>query len=519
MSGDVVLSAALRNNLLSLQNTQRSIDTTQLRLATGLRVNSALDNPSNFFTAQALNNRASDLNGLLDGINQSIRAIEAADNGITAVTSLIEQAQSIAQSAQDELRAGSGEASVTSSGTNLIGSDDLIGDFGFGDGDQFRITVGDTADSADNLVTINTGDGIDALLSNINSIENVSASLTSEGNLSIRTTNGQTLTLTETLNNPLAALNIDVGSFAPGNELESVLTNPDGTVATRYQALSSLDGFGTSGSFTIGLLSITSTGTTTVSTSAIALSATIDAFVDGLNGIAGVSATFDESTGELEIDTSGLSNTNASTTALQFNAGGAVQVDFDFNGDLVDTTFAAGAGTINFFAGGGANTDTLQQLATDFAEVRNQIDGIVEDASYRGINLLENDDLLTTFNEFRTTDLTTEGVNFTANGLGINAATFEDIAATETTLTEVRTALESVRTFGSTIANDLAIIQTRRDFTESTVNTLESGADDLTVADQNEEGANLLALQTRQQLGVTSLSLASQSQQSVLRLF
>ncbi len=65
MSGDIVLSSALRNNLLSLQNTQRNIDTAQLRLATGLKVNSALDNPQNFFTAKALNNRASDLTRLV----------------------------------------------------------------------------------------------------------------------------------------------------------------------------------------------------------------------------------------------------------------------------------------------------------------------------------------------------------------------------------------------------------------------------------------------------------------------
>jgi flagellin-like hook-associated protein FlgL len=82
-----------------------------------------------------------------------------------------------------------------------------------------------------------------------------------------------------------------------------------------------------------------------------------------------------------------------------------------------------------------------------------------------------------------------------------------------------RAALLDVRNFGQSIANDLAIIQTRRDFTEQTINTLNAGADDLTVADQNEEGANLLALQTRQALGTTSLSLAAQSQQSVLRLF
>ena len=96
MSSDVVLSSALRSNLLTLQNTQNQIDRTQFRLATGKKVNSALDNPQNFFTAQSIGNRANDLSRLLDGIGQSIRAIEAADNGVSALTGLLEQADSIA---------------------------------------------------------------------------------------------------------------------------------------------------------------------------------------------------------------------------------------------------------------------------------------------------------------------------------------------------------------------------------------------------------------------------------------
>jgi flagellin-like hook-associated protein FlgL len=76
-----------------------------------------------------------------------------------------------------------------------------------------------------------------------------------------------------------------------------------------------------------------------------------------------------------------------------------------------------------------------------------------------------------------------------------------------------------VRNFGSTLANDLSIIQTRQDFTKETINNLQEGSDKLTLADKNEEGARLLALQTQQQLGVISLSMASQSAQSVLRLF
>jgi hypothetical protein len=95
-STDVVLSAALRNNLLSLQGTQRLIDTVQLRLATGLKVNSALTVPSSSSHRNPLSNRAGDLGRLLDGINLSIRTIEEADKGVTALTNLIEQAQSVA---------------------------------------------------------------------------------------------------------------------------------------------------------------------------------------------------------------------------------------------------------------------------------------------------------------------------------------------------------------------------------------------------------------------------------------
>ena len=113
----------------------------------------------------------------------------------------------------------------------------------------------------------------------------------------------------------------------------------------------------------------------------------------------------------------------------------------------------------------------------------------------------------------------TEGVTFTADGLGLSEANFSRQDAVDGALAEVRSALEAVRAFGSTLANDLSIIQTRQDFTTNLVNTLQEGSDKLVVADQNEEGTKLLALQTRQQLGVTSLSLASQSQQSILRLF
>jgi flagellin len=163
----------------------------------------------------------------------------------------------------------------------------------------------------------------------------------------------------------------------------------------------------------------------------------------------------------------------------------------------------------------------LAQFENDYNRIRDQIDQLVTngDTGYRGTNLLNGDSLTTFFNEDRTSSLETTGQTFTAAGLGISAANFSRTSSVDGALAEVRSALESVRTFGSSLANDLAVIQTRQTFTTELINTLKAGSDALTVADQNEEGAKLLALQTRQQLGVTSLSLASQSQQSILRLF
>ncbi|HWL20815.1 MAG TPA: flagellar protein, partial [Bradyrhizobium sp.] len=92
----IVLSASVRQNLLSLQSTAALLATTQNDLATGNKVNSALDNPTNFFTAQGLNNRASDISNLLDGIGNGVQVLQAANTGITSLQSLVSSAQSIA---------------------------------------------------------------------------------------------------------------------------------------------------------------------------------------------------------------------------------------------------------------------------------------------------------------------------------------------------------------------------------------------------------------------------------------
>ncbi|MGZ5940325.1 MAG: DUF1522 domain-containing protein, partial [Rhizomicrobium sp.] len=98
MSG-IVLSSSVRQNLLSLQSTADLLATTQNRLATGKKVNTALDNPTNFFTASKLDNRASDINNLLDGIGNGVQVLQAANTGITSLQKLVDSAKSVANQA------------------------------------------------------------------------------------------------------------------------------------------------------------------------------------------------------------------------------------------------------------------------------------------------------------------------------------------------------------------------------------------------------------------------------------
>src|SRR4029079_11080622 len=97
---DIVLTAGVRANLLQLQKTSSLITDTQTKLATGKRVNTALDNPTNFFTAQGLSNRASDLSNLLDSMSTAFNTIQAANNGLTSITKLVQSAQALVSQAQ-----------------------------------------------------------------------------------------------------------------------------------------------------------------------------------------------------------------------------------------------------------------------------------------------------------------------------------------------------------------------------------------------------------------------------------
>ena len=128
---NIVLSGGVRSNLLHLQATEILIQQTQVRLATGKKVNSALDNPTNFFTAQSLNNRAGDLSTLLDSMSNAVKTLQAADNGMSAITKLVQSAQALARQAQQTTDAAERATLATQFNETLTQIDALAADSGF----------------------------------------------------------------------------------------------------------------------------------------------------------------------------------------------------------------------------------------------------------------------------------------------------------------------------------------------------------------------------------------------------
>ena len=160
-----------------------------------------------------------------------------------------------------------------------------------------------------------------------------------------------------------------------------------------------------------------------------------------------------------------------------------------------------------------------EQFRLETLEFLEQIDSIVEDNSYRGINLLNNEDLNLKFNTDILTDLNLEGIDFTFAGFDLANISYQKPSQTAEAISDIENAIEEVRDYKFRLANALKIINVRQDFTQSKINTHRAGADDLTLADINEEAANQLASQTRLDIGMTALSLAGASQTSILDLF
>ncbi|PJG55753.1 flagellin [Bradyrhizobium forestalis] len=245
-------------------------------------------------------------------------------------------------------------------------------------------------------------------------------------------------------------------------------------------------------------------------------------FGDGTNGTV---KTLDQLNTKLQadnlsatIDANGLltitaSNDYASSTLGSTAAGGAI------GGTLTSAlTFSTASNPVQDAVAQTARANLVSQ----YNNILNQIDTTAQDSSFNGVNLLNGDQLKLVFDETAKSSLSITGVTYNSKGLGLAALTigvdFIDNAAANRVLTNLNAASSTLRSEASSLGSNLSVVQIRQDFNKNLINVLQTGSSNLTLADTNVEAANSQALSTRQSIAVSALSLANQSQQSVLQL-
>ena len=568
----VALTASMRSNLLSLKNTQKMFDKTQDRLSTGYKVNSAMDNPSSYFTAQSLNSRADDLSSLLDSIGQAISTLQTADEGITSLQDFVEQAKSIANSARDTANVSASTKSTIKFDKDALKSQKVIGEAvpNLTADDKMVIRYGDST-----KITGTTNVQEDTLLSGIglNELEAGKASIKVDGKeyqiVTKDVTENKMVTgyakdsvfeVVDVANSTTAGNKIYTMKDVDGNEFTVDMAEVADLEAGDFATAGG--DFGTTvsedGKTTVTTATFTEAGSAAKGSAATTIyvksDANLEEFAKVLETMIG-SDKFSASIVDGNMvfatkDTTSIEITGAFKDAFGMDAGVEISVDatdtaeslrqkidglegiaaeFDSDGRLVikseqgDDMVISGA-LAEKLGVSGAVTNGNNERATyaeQFNKVLIQINELVQDTSYKGINLLNGDDLTVVFNESRTSNLELKGVTFNAQGLGFTDAINEwkDTDSIDTALDQITKATSLLRAQASEFGQNLSTVQIRQDFTENMINNLQTGADKLTLADMNEESANLLALQTRQQLATNSLSMANQAAQSVLSLF
>jgi flagellin len=428
---DIVLSKGIRSNLLSLQNASALQDKTQVRLSTGRKVNSALDDPLNYFQSEGLSMRGKDLTRLLDNMGLGIKTIEAADNGLKAITRMVEQMQAGLRTA------------LNSSATNA-----------------------------------KLGSGMD--LTNRRAIDfntnpNLLNSATPPGPLRA----GDQMSVTFTVpSNPVVAATTMTFTFpgaAPGiNTAQDLVAainadpaNNNATTGERY------------------------------------VNASVDAG------------------GRLIID-----NTTMGSLRLQWTPAAVVAPALPTNLNSLFGTFEpplTGSTPTDTGSITAATNQTRAKFAEQYNDILQQITFAARDSGYNGTNLLYGQSLDMVFNEDATTRMIVRGVVFDSAGIGLSTTDTRRSMQSDTEINagiaRLTESIKIIRAQAATFGANNTVATVRESFTKEAVKLMKMGADNLVVADLNEEGANLLALQTRQQLSTQALSLASQSDQAILRLF
>ena len=584
----------MRSNLLSLQNISGQVSSTQNKLSTGNKVNSAIDNPSSYYTALSLNNRADDLNALLDSMGQAVSTIKAATTALESAAGFLEQASAVAtqaletakipsksffeekvgengavvstaQELKDAVAAGKeticvygaidyfeNESLTLQEGQKLVGTEYFTGYTGQEKFSQISFkglqkAAIETTDANNSIISDLELNFNSTSTSNANLIYNNSNTLFTVNNLDLNFRSydvalsyGQGAISSWGGNLQLNGhINIDgEGRWGGGIFLlktkatisEGAVINikargnkPDETYGVMLYSTSVLDIY--------GQLNIETT------TAGILLQGIIDYSGNVLNIYNGSSLSIQAKQG---IDIKRLDNQGRINT-INISSGALINLKDDAGeGSFIASENLSRVGPLSITTTALKSfqefketenktdwNDFLQQEkeeaekpdSAQYQEIINQYDSLIKDASYKGINLLQNDKLSVKFNEDSTASLDVQGKDMSSKALGFKVFDWQTQGDIAESLSEIASALKSIRNYSSELGNNYSIITTRQDFTESLVNVLTEGADKLTLADMNEESANMLALQTRQQLAINSLSLASQASQSILKLF
>ncbi len=654
MSG-ISLTASMRSNLLSLQNIASQQDIVQNRLATGLKVSSAIDNPSSYYTASSLNNRAADLTALLDAMSQGIQTIKAASEAIESGTKFLEQAKAVAnqalETAQNVIARVSTEAELLAAidsgrkgliiaegtitlsdntslylkdGQSLVGAKYLDKNaaettinFKFDGIIDNGIEAGNCSIISDlniNFITdnrsifrneqeeksvisikskqtvklrnlhINTDTSADDKRVGLFTIEATSSSVDISGNINISIKGKYTRGIYADKQSNMAINNAHINNKS--DDIQSYLLlsyggsviNINGNSEINLMGLETLLRLNNSGRINFNddsILNVYGTGDATSSIISIngavitfrdksslnvrnqgagyahclmgnlILENQASAFFSG-NGFINEGKIFiNSASAKINIDTAILyrgtnnyisavsgasfSTSNGTYTALtsinnllinDANLSAYFKLDNQHKTAIPPETESMFADFDNHMSQNQKEDETEKTLsAGEYQKILEQYDMLISDASYKGLNLLEGQYLKINFNEDRSSKINVPGVKAGSGSLGLKTKEWKTAEDIEKSVSELENAINSLRGFASEFGNYYSIVTTRQDFTENLINVLEEGADKLTLADMNQESANMLALQTSQQLAVNSLSLASRASQAILRLF
>ena len=547
----------MRSNLLSLKNIATQMDKTQLILATGKKVNSAIDNASSYYQARSLSNRAADLTALLDSMGQGIQTIEAATNTLETATDFLTQAKALAtQTLTTPLEVYIpqssgiiGDASIrntslfdgrsnTQAAINQLGEYALAAtaanqfyapgvdknDINFGQGNWYIPAIGEFMEmygiNAEDLIAGTGGingenkNKINNALSIINNIDGKANTLTnshywssSEFNESYSwlfnmNTGGRSENLRndnyyircfqflENCFNPTTVSSDFSSTDTPAPQIGDVMYSD-----LTYGSADDYDGSKTA----VGIITWVSEDGRSAKIISLkdlrfSSSDTINNFNpnDPYNGSVGYTYyTTNDKRGEDIIEIENYDNTKF------FEA---------FKEAVIEST---------------ANTEDIEEgyNTSQYISIINQYDSMIKDASYNGVNLLQNQGLKISFNQDKTSSFYIEGKDASSKKLGINTLKWNIPKDIEKSIEELTDAITQIRSISSELGRYYNIVINRQNFTNNLINILETGADNLTLADMNEASAQYLSLQTRQQLAINSLSLASISARSILSLF